>query len=60
MHGITNLCIFIQQLETTTTQTKNNMETLTIEIATIIYLVSTTVYLVLTAKKTAKINKNTF
>ena len=60
MHGITNLCIFIQQLETTTTQTNTNMENLTIEIATIIYLVSTTVYLVLTAKKTAKINKNTF
>jgi hypothetical protein len=35
------------------------METLTIEIATVFYLVSTTVYLVLTAKKRAKINKNT-
>jgi uncharacterized membrane protein len=60
LHGFTNLCIFIQQLETTTTQTNTNMENLTIEIATIIYLVSTTVYLVLTAKKRAKINKNTF
>jgi hypothetical protein len=36
------------------------METLIIEIATILYFASTTVYVVLTAKKTAKINKNTF
>ena len=42
------------------TKTKHNMENLTIEIATVIYLVSTTIYLVLTAKKRVKISKNNF
>jgi|LakMenEpi02Jun12_1017388.scaffolds.fasta_scaffold00406_10 hypothetical protein len=36
------------------------METLLIEIATIFYFASTTVYVVLTAKKSKKINKNIF